>query len=61
MHPDSIDQLFAIVTAILLLSLLIIWLLLKGVKNPLVDLTATMEQHLEMMYHDLLRLYIISK
>jgi CheY-like chemotaxis protein/signal transduction histidine kinase/HAMP domain-containing protein len=43
-YHNLVRQLFAIVTAILLLSLLIIWLLLKGVKNPLVDLTATMEQ-----------------
>ena len=39
-----IRQLVAIVTAILVLSLIITWLLLKGVKRPLTELTATIEQ-----------------
>ena len=43
-HNTLVRQLVAIVTAILVLSLIIIWLLLKGVKIPLTELTATIEQ-----------------
>jgi CheY-like chemotaxis protein len=43
-HDDLNRQLVAIVTAILLLSLFISWLLLKRIKTPLTELTATIEQ-----------------
>lgn len=43
-YNNQVRQLVAIVTAILLLSLIISWLLLKGTKKPLVELTAVLEQ-----------------